>query len=161
MFPIPDFFISLYNLFLLIRIIYTTSKGKPESVVLSLEDWKKTNETLRIMSNKELIQSIRRAKKRFQDKAAFYHLKRFMEIYKTYFLLDFFKQAKKHRHLKKMLANKIKLLLKNPYGKCKSERLGGLLKDKPFHRCHYIRNVKVSLYTFFYKEVCRFNLVNL
>ena len=40
----------------------TTPQGKPKSVVLSLEDWKRINETLKIMSNKELIQSIRRAK---------------------------------------------------------------------------------------------------
>jgi PHD/YefM family antitoxin component YafN of YafNO toxin-antitoxin module len=41
----------------------TTPEGRPKSVVLSLEDWKKVIETLKIMSNKELIQSIRRAKK--------------------------------------------------------------------------------------------------
>jgi PHD/YefM family antitoxin component YafN of YafNO toxin-antitoxin module len=44
----------------------TTPQGKPKSVVLSLEDWKRINETLKIMSNKELIQSIRRAKQQLR-----------------------------------------------------------------------------------------------
>ncbi len=46
----------------------TTPDGKPRSVVLSLEDWKRVNETLKIMSSKELIQSIRRAKKELRTK---------------------------------------------------------------------------------------------
>ncbi len=40
----------------------TTPEGKPKSVILSIEDWKRINETLRIMSNKELTQSIKKAK---------------------------------------------------------------------------------------------------
>jgi len=40
----------------------TTPEGKPKSVVLSIEDWKRISETLKIMSNKELMQSIKRAK---------------------------------------------------------------------------------------------------
>ena len=44
----------------------TTPQGKPKSVILSLEDWKRINETLKIMSNKELIQSIRRAKQQLR-----------------------------------------------------------------------------------------------
>jgi PHD/YefM family antitoxin component YafN of YafNO toxin-antitoxin module len=44
----------------------TTPQGKPKSVVLSLKDWKRINETLKIMSNKELIQSIRRAKQQLR-----------------------------------------------------------------------------------------------
>jgi PHD/YefM family antitoxin component YafN of YafNO toxin-antitoxin module len=40
----------------------TTPDGKPKSVVLSLEDWKRITETLKIISNKELMQSIKRAK---------------------------------------------------------------------------------------------------
>ena len=46
----------------------TTSEGKPKSVVLSLEDWKRLRETLKIMSNKELIQSVREAKKQLRSK---------------------------------------------------------------------------------------------
>ncbi len=46
----------------------TTSEGKPKSVVLSLEDWKRVSETLKIMSSKELMQSIRRAKQQLRAK---------------------------------------------------------------------------------------------
>ncbi len=46
----------------------TTPEGKPKSVVLSLEDWRRINETLKIMSSKELIQSIRRAKRQLRSK---------------------------------------------------------------------------------------------
>ncbi len=46
----------------------TTPEGKPMSVVLSLEDWRRINETLKIMSSKELIQSIRRAKRQLRSK---------------------------------------------------------------------------------------------
>jgi PHD/YefM family antitoxin component YafN of YafNO toxin-antitoxin module len=46
----------------------TTPEGKPKSVVLSLEDWKRISETLKIMSSKELIQSIRRAKQQLRTK---------------------------------------------------------------------------------------------
>jgi mRNA-degrading endonuclease YafQ of YafQ-DinJ toxin-antitoxin module len=37
-------------------------------------------------------------------------------------------QAKKYRHFRKILANKIKLLSQNPYTYCKSELLVGELK---------------------------------
>jgi mRNA-degrading endonuclease YafQ of YafQ-DinJ toxin-antitoxin module len=37
-------------------------------------------------------------------------------------------QAKKYQHIKKLLANKIKLLVENPYTSCKSELLVGELK---------------------------------
>jgi len=40
----------------------TASDGKPKSVVLSLADWKRITETLKIISSKGLIKSIRRAK---------------------------------------------------------------------------------------------------
>jgi len=40
----------------------TTPEGKPKSVILSIEDWMRINETLKIMSNKELTQSIKKAK---------------------------------------------------------------------------------------------------
>ena len=46
----------------------TTPEGKPKSVVLSLEVWRRINETLKIMSSKELIQSIRRAKRQLRSK---------------------------------------------------------------------------------------------
>lgn len=42
--------------------LITTPEGKPKSVILSIEDWKRVSETLKIMSNKELTQSIKRAK---------------------------------------------------------------------------------------------------
>jgi PHD/YefM family antitoxin component YafN of YafNO toxin-antitoxin module len=45
----------------------TTAEGKPKSVVLSLEDWKKVVETLRIMTSKELIQSIKVAKRQLRS----------------------------------------------------------------------------------------------
>ena len=47
----------------------TSPDGKPRSVVLSLEDWKRITETLKIMSNKELLQSIRKAKQQLRGKA--------------------------------------------------------------------------------------------
>ncbi|MDO9288669.1 MAG: hypothetical protein Q7T83_07750 [Thermodesulfovibrionales bacterium] len=46
-----------------------TPEGKPKSVVLSLKDWERVSETLKIMSSKELMQSIRRAKKELRAKA--------------------------------------------------------------------------------------------
>ncbi len=47
----------------------TTPEGKPKSVVLSLEDWKRISGTLKIMSSKELMQSIRRAKQQLHAKS--------------------------------------------------------------------------------------------
>jgi mRNA-degrading endonuclease YafQ of YafQ-DinJ toxin-antitoxin module len=55
-------------------------------------------------------------------------LKRYWKVYKTYFTPEFSEQAKKYGHLKKVLANKIKLLSVNPYTNCKSELLVGELK---------------------------------
>ena len=49
----------------------------------------------------------------------------YLENYKPYFALEFLKQTEKHQHLKKILANKIKLLCENPYANCKSEMLVG------------------------------------
>jgi len=46
----------------------TTPEGEPKSVILRLEDWRRINETLKIMSSKELIQSIRRAKRQLRSK---------------------------------------------------------------------------------------------
>lgn len=51
-----------------------------------------------------------------------------MENYKPYFAPEFLKQTEKHRHLKKILANKVKRLCENPYANCKSEMLVGELK---------------------------------
>jgi mRNA-degrading endonuclease YafQ of YafQ-DinJ toxin-antitoxin module len=51
-----------------------------------------------------------------------------LKIYKTYFLLEFSKQAQRYRHLKKLVLNKIELLTKDPYRNCKSELLIGELK---------------------------------
>lgn len=49
------------------KVEYITSpEGKPKSVVISLEDWKRITETLKIMSNKGLMQSIRRAKQQLR-----------------------------------------------------------------------------------------------
>ena len=62
------------------KIEYITStEGKPMSVVLSLEDWKRIAETLKIMSGKELMQSIRRAKKQLHDGAQLLTFKEVME----------------------------------------------------------------------------------
>ena len=41
----------------------TTPEGKPKSVVIDINDWEKIVETLRITSSRELMSSIRRAKK--------------------------------------------------------------------------------------------------
>ncbi len=46
----------------------TSSEGKPKSVILSIEDWKRITETLKIMSSRELMQSIRRAKRQLSSK---------------------------------------------------------------------------------------------
>lgn len=46
----------------------TTPEGKPKSVVLRFEDWERISETLKIMSSKELLQSIRRAKQQLLKK---------------------------------------------------------------------------------------------
>ena len=46
----------------------TSPDGKPRSVVLSLEDWKRISETLKNMSNRELLQSIRKAKQQLRGK---------------------------------------------------------------------------------------------
>lgn len=50
------------------------------------------------------------------------------KIYKAYFTPEFLKQAKKYRHFKKLLTQKVQLLSQNPYANCKSELLVGELK---------------------------------
>lgn len=57
----------------------TSTEGKPKAVVLSLEDWKRITETLKIMSGKELMQSIRRAKKQLRSNAKLLSLKEVMK----------------------------------------------------------------------------------
>jgi PHD/YefM family antitoxin component YafN of YafNO toxin-antitoxin module len=58
------------------KVEYITSpEGKPKSVVISLEDWKRISETLKIMSNKELMQSIRRAKQQLRTSSKLLSLK--------------------------------------------------------------------------------------
>jgi len=57
----------------------TTPEGKPKSVVLSIEDWKRISETLKIMSSKELMQSIKRAKQQLRSGAKLLSLKEVME----------------------------------------------------------------------------------
>jgi PHD/YefM family antitoxin component YafN of YafNO toxin-antitoxin module len=57
----------------------TTPEGKPKSVVLSLEDWKRVSETLKIMSSKELMQSIRRAKQQLRAKSKLLSFKKVFE----------------------------------------------------------------------------------
>ena len=57
----------------------TTPEGKPKSVVLSLEDWKRISETLKIMSNKELMQSIKRAKQQLRSGAKLLTFKEVLE----------------------------------------------------------------------------------
>jgi PHD/YefM family antitoxin component YafN of YafNO toxin-antitoxin module len=46
----------------------TTPEGKPKSVVISIDDWRRINETLKIMSSKELMQSVKRAKQQLHSK---------------------------------------------------------------------------------------------
>ena len=57
----------------------TTPEGKPKSVVLRLEDWRRINETLKIMSSKELIQSIRRAKRQLRNKTKLLSIEEVLE----------------------------------------------------------------------------------
>ena len=57
----------------------TSTEGKPKSVVLSLEDWKRITETLKIMSSKELMQSIKRAKRQLRSNTRLLSLKEVME----------------------------------------------------------------------------------
>ncbi len=57
----------------------TTPDGKPKSVVLSLEDWKRIAETLKIMSNKEMMQSIKRAKQQLRTGAKLLTLNEVLE----------------------------------------------------------------------------------
>lgn len=57
----------------------TSTEGKPKAVVVSLEDWKRITETLKIMSSKELLQSIRRAKKQLRGTTKLLTLKEVME----------------------------------------------------------------------------------
>jgi len=57
----------------------TSTEGKPKSVVLSLEDWKRITETLKIMSGKELMQSIKRAKRQLRSNTRLLSLKEVME----------------------------------------------------------------------------------
>ena len=57
----------------------TTPEGKPKSVVLSLEDWKRISETLKIMSNKELMQSIKRAEQQLRSGAKLLSLKEVLD----------------------------------------------------------------------------------
>ncbi|OGW40460.1 MAG: hypothetical protein A2Y97_04315 [Nitrospirae bacterium RBG_13_39_12] len=53
----------------------TTPEGKPKSVVLSIDDWKRISETLKIMSSKELMQSLKRAKQQLRSKSKLLTLK--------------------------------------------------------------------------------------
>jgi len=57
----------------------TTPEGKPKSVIISIEDWQRVSETLKIMSSKELMQSIRRAKQQLQHKTKLLTLKEVMD----------------------------------------------------------------------------------
>lgn len=65
--------------FALPKVEYITStEGKPKAVVLSLEDWRRITETLKIMSSKELMQSVKRAKKQLRGTAKLLSLKEVM-----------------------------------------------------------------------------------
>ena len=57
----------------------TSPDGKPKSVVLSLEDWKRITETLKIMSNRELLQSIRKAKQQLRGKTKLFSFEEVFE----------------------------------------------------------------------------------
>lgn len=90
----------------------------------------------------------------------------YLENYKPYFALEFLKQTEKHQHLKKILANKIKLLCENPYANCKSEMLVGELKGfrsarvtKSFRIiftiCEECRNRKLQNYVGCSNAICK------
>jgi PHD/YefM family antitoxin component YafN of YafNO toxin-antitoxin module len=57
----------------------TTPEGKPKSVVLSIDDWKRISETLKIMSSKELMQSVKRAKQQLRAGVKLLSLEEVME----------------------------------------------------------------------------------
>ena len=57
----------------------TTQEGKPKSVVLSIDDWKRISETLKIMSSKELMKSIKRAKHQLRSGVKLLSLEEVME----------------------------------------------------------------------------------
>ncbi len=57
----------------------TTPEGKPKSVILSIDDWKRISETLKIMSSKELIQSVKRAKQQLRSGVKLLSLEEVME----------------------------------------------------------------------------------
>lgn len=62
------------------KVEYITSpEGKPKSVVLSIEDWKRISETLKIMSNKTLMQSIRHAKQQLRTNTKLLSLQEVLE----------------------------------------------------------------------------------
>lgn len=46
----------------------TTPEGKPKSVILSISDWQRVSETLKIKSGKELMRSINTAKRQLRNK---------------------------------------------------------------------------------------------
>jgi PHD/YefM family antitoxin component YafN of YafNO toxin-antitoxin module len=57
----------------------TTPEGKPKSVILSIDDWKRISETLKIMSSKELMQSVKRAKQQLRSVVKLLSLEEVME----------------------------------------------------------------------------------
>ena len=57
----------------------TTPEGKPKSVILSIDDWKRISETLKIMSSKELMQSVKRAKQQLRSGVKLLSLEEVME----------------------------------------------------------------------------------
>lgn len=57
----------------------TTPEGKPKSVVLSIDDWKRISETLKIMTSKELMQSVKRAKQQLRSGVKLLSLEEVME----------------------------------------------------------------------------------
>jgi PHD/YefM family antitoxin component YafN of YafNO toxin-antitoxin module len=57
----------------------TTPEGKPKSVVLSIDDWKRISETLKIMSSKEFMQSVKRAKQQLRSGVKLLSLEEVME----------------------------------------------------------------------------------
>jgi len=57
----------------------TTPEGKPKSVILSIDDWKRISETLKIISSKELMQSVKRAKQQLRSGVKLLSLEEVME----------------------------------------------------------------------------------
>jgi len=74
-----------------------------------------------------------RAKQQLRSGAKLLTLKRYWKIYKAYFTPEFLKQAKKYRHLKKLLANEVHLLSQDHIHIARVNFLSESLKASALH----------------------------